>query len=263
VADGYVQVLKKHSRPYIQSLRDDIRARRNKQFFWPTGTQVYCGRQGSGKTISAVKHLLDLKKQYPKAIIVSNIDLKYYKPVTFRSRDELNQLRPQVNPETEYIFFKSMDQLAIALTGVNNGYYGVIYLVDEIHTYFNALESKNIPMYVFTEISQQRKQRKLIIGTSQLFLRMAKPFREQCDNLIMCRTLLGIFTITKAYDGMTLNQDFDGTLTGTKKKTGWFFHNRRIRKAFNTFQKVVSGELQYEAVTKPEKLPKKMVIKTR
>ena len=63
-----------------------------------------------------------------------------------------------------------MDELAIALTNVNNGFLGVIYIIDEIHTYFNSLESKNIPMFVFTEISQQRKQRKLIIGTSQLFL---------------------------------------------------------------------------------------------
>lgn len=144
-----------------------------------------------------------------------------------------------------------MEQLSIALTTVNNGYYGVIYIIDEIHTYFNALESKNIPMYVFTEISQQRKQRKLIIGTSQLFLRMAKPLREQCDNLIVCNTLLGIVTFQKVYDGMTLSQDFDGSLIGNQKKSGFFFHNRKIRSAFDTYQKVVSGAEQYEELERP------------
>jgi hypothetical protein len=150
-----------------------------------------------------------------------------------------------------------MDELALALTHVNNGKFGVIYVIDEIHTYFNALESKNIPMYVFTEISQQRKQRKLIIGTSQLFLRMAKPLREQCDNLIVCNTIGGVLTIQKAFDGMTIAQDYDGTLTGNHKKTGWFFHTRRIRNAFDTFQKVVSGQVQFEEVNRFEMVGKK------
>lgn len=243
---GYETVIKKNTRPHLESLRDDLNARKDKSFFWPNGTQVYCGRQGSGKTISAVKHTLDLKKRYPKAVIVSNIDLKYYERKTFRNEKELKYHLSQFDCEKEFIYFQSMQELEIVLTKVNNGNKGVIYLVDEIHTYFNALDSKNIPMFIFTEISQQRKQRKLIVGTSQLFLRMAKPFREQCDNLIVCNTIFGFFTIQKAYDGMTLTQDFDGSLSGKMKKIGWFFHRRYIRKAFDTFQKVVSGAEQYE-----------------
>lgn len=251
MSGGYTDVIKKNARPYLESLRDDINARRNKDFFWPTGTQVYCGKQGSGKTISCVKHLLDLKKRYPKAIVVSNLSLTYLKPLYFETKEKLLALQQaeKFAPTKHYIAFQSMEQLSIALTNVNNGHFGVIYVIDEIHTYFNALDSKNIPMYVFTEISQQRKQRKLIIGTSQLFLRMAKPFREQCDNLIICNTVMGVVTFQKAYDGMTIAQDYDGTLSGQLKKRGFFFHNRKIRKAFDTFQKVVSGALQYEEET--------------
>jgi len=256
---GYENVIKKSTRPYLESLRDDLNARKDKSFFWPNGTQVYCGRQGSGKTISAVKHTLDLKKRYPKAIIVSNINLHYFEQKTFQNKHELAHHLHQFEPEKEYIYFQTMSELEIALTQVNNGYNGVIYLIDEIHTYFNALDSKNIPMFIFTEISQQRKQRKLIVGTSQLFLRMAKPFREQCDNLIVCNTLFGFFTLQKAYDGMTLTQDFDGSLSGKMKKIGWFFHRRYIRKAFDTYQKVVSGQEQYEAV-RELKLDKKHQI---
>jgi len=58
---SFEQFVKRHKRPYIESLKDDIIARKNPDFFWPNGTQVYVGRQGSGKTISAVKHLLDIK----------------------------------------------------------------------------------------------------------------------------------------------------------------------------------------------------------
>jgi hypothetical protein len=160
--------------------------------------------------------------------------------------------RNSVNWAKTYVKFSSMEQLAQALVGINNEKLGVAYLVDEIHTYFNALESKNIPMYVFTEISQQRKQRKLIIGTSQLFMRMAKPLREQCDNLIVCNTVAGVFTIQRVYDGMSVSQDYDGKLVGTIKKKGWFFHTRKLRNSFDTFQKVISGSEQYEQINRIE-----------
>jgi len=259
----YHKVVKKNSHPYLESLRDDINARRNKDFFWPTGTQVYCGTQGSGKTISAVKHLLDLKDRYPKAILVSNIALTSLKSVSLK---EYLSDKSSFIPSKQYIRFSEMDDLAQCLTKVNNGYYGVIYVVDEIHTYFNALDSKNIPMYVFTEISQQRKQRKLIVGTSQLFLRMAKPLREQCDNLIMCNTIAGFVTFQKCYDGMSLSQDYDGSLNGNLKKIGWFFHRRKIRNSFDTFQKIVSSEnqLEFETINRiemPKKLAKNIKIK--
>jgi hypothetical protein len=242
----YLKVLKKELKPHIESLADDMRARRDPNFFWPTGTQVYVGRQGSGKTISAVKHVLDLKARYPKCIIVSNLSLTGIAAKPFSTEGGLKMALEEINPQKEYIQFQNMEELGFALVGVNNGKFGVIYLIDEIHTYFNALDSKNIPMFVFTEISQQRKQRKVIIGTSQLFLRMAKPFREQCDNLIMCSTHFGVITIQKAYDGMSLEQDYDGKLVGTVKKTGLFIQNRKIRSSYDTYQKVISGAEQYE-----------------
>lgn len=250
----YAPLIKKFRTPYIESLIQDIKLRRDKNFFWPTGTQVYVGKQGSGKTVSAVKHVHDLKIRYPRAILVSNLDLKYYKKVNYSNTRELDEyleiIKQNNNRNKFYFHFKSTDELALALTQINNGFEGVIYLIDEIHTYFNALDSKNIPMYVFTEISQQRKQRKCIIGTSQLFLRMAKPLREQCDNIIVCNTLFGIITKQTAYDGQTLSQDYDGKLSGSVRKRGYFFHNHKIRNSFDTYQKVVSGSEQYETINR-------------
>jgi len=242
----YTDIVKRNTKVYLESLKDDMAARKDPSFFWPTGTQVYVGRQGSGKTISAVRHLLELKQQYPEMLVVSNLDLAYLKAIDFQTKDELLLKLKSIDAKTQYIRFHGIDELGIALTRVNNGRKGVVYIIDEIHTYFNALDSKNIPMYIFTEISQQRKQRKLIIGTSQLFLRMAKPFREQCDNLIICKTWFGIFTTQKAYDGMSIEQDYDGSLSGDLKKKGFFFHNRYLREAFDTYQKVVSGSEQYD-----------------
>lgn len=251
------EVFTKEKRIRVESLVDDFKARRNKDFFWPTGTQVYVGRQGSGKTISAVHHLRKLDTRYTKSITVTNIELFYKKQLLFRDenhlKDIVEKLRAMDNRSQFYIRFSTMDELALVLKTVNNGFFGVIYLIDEIHTYFNALDSKNIPMFVFTEISQQRKQRKLIIGTSQLFLRMAKPLREQCDNLIMCTTRFGFWTFQAAYDGMTLEQDYDGSLSGDVRKRGWFFHSRKLRESFDTYQKVQSGSFDMSTIENVQK----------
>lgn len=267
----YTNVITKSYRASTQPIKDDLELRKNKEFFWPTGTQVYIGRQGDGKTISAVKHAMDIHKRYPQCIIVSNLSLKWLSPLvltlTEKELVEVEGLSPraaerqaaaylatrlaefmrEIDPTTQYIQFSTMDELACVLTQVNNGFKGVLYVIDEIHTYLNALDSKNVPMYVFTEISQQRKQRKAIVGTSQLFMRLAKPLREQCDNMIKCKTFFNILTVQRAYDGETVEQDLNGRLVGNLRRRGWFFHTREIRNAFDTYQKVVSGVEQYEA----------------
>ncbi|HJP81799.1 MAG TPA: zonular occludens toxin domain-containing protein [Candidatus Saccharimonadales bacterium] len=267
----YTNVIQKTYRASMQPIRDDIELRKNKEFFWPTGTQVYIGRQGDGKTISAVKHAMDIKERYPQCIVVSNLSLAWLSPLKLKLSEaelvgveglspraaerqtatylaaRLAEFMREIDATAQYIQFSSMDELACVLTQVNNGFKGVLYVIDEIHTYLNALDSKNVPMYIFTEISQQRKQRKAIVGTSQLFMRLAKPLREQCDNMIKCKTYFGIFTVQWAYDGETVEQDMNGRLVGDLRRRGWFFHTRKIRNAFDTYQKVVSGVEQYEA----------------
>jgi hypothetical protein len=239
----YHKLLKKQPKPDIKTFKEDFLSKRDPDFFPYYGTQVYTGRQGSGKTISAIKHVLDLKSRYPKAILVSNVLLNVFNA---RPSDVLQSTPEDFNSQRDYILFKEMEELEHVLTHVNNGTRGVIYLVDEIHTYFNALESKNIPMYIFTEIAQQRKQRKVIIGTSQLFMRLAKPFREQCDNIITCKTWLGYITLQTAYDGMDIEQDYQGKLIGNVKRKGFFIQNNKLRESYDTYQKVVSGVEQYE-----------------
>lgn len=219
----FLSFIKRYWKIHIKAYLDDRAELKDKDAFRVNGTQIYVGRQGSGKTISAVRHMIEIKNRWPKAIVVTNLVL---------------------NVPWEYKSFQTAEELADLLVNTNNGKFGVIYLIDEIHTYFNALDSMNIPPYVFTEISQQRKQRKTIIGTSQLFMRMAKPLREQCDNMISCKTWFGILTFNRAYDGMTLEQDFDGKLIGDVQKRGFFWHSRELRKIFDTYQKVVSSSSQ-------------------
>lgn len=225
----FLNQIKKELKFHFDSFKANREMAKDKDYFRETGLYMYCGFQGSGKTLSAVKHVHNLMLKYPKAILVTN--LEFQKPPYLKNK---------------IITFSDFEELHKVLVTVNNNKFGVIYLIDEIHTYFNALESKNIPLYIFTEISQQRKQRKCIIGTSQLFLRMAKPFREQSDYLIMCNTLGNIFTINKVYNAKKLTTDYAGELVGRPIKYGWFFHSETLRNMYDTFQKVVSGQAQFE-----------------
>lgn len=295
----YLNSLKKELRPYLSAWLADHRAAKDPDFFPYFGTQIYCGRQGSGKTISAVRAALRLKAKYPKAILVTNLSLSGYRAISTsgylqmcyntqnRSRQDV-QVSPeyanatitdpltgsvehisdidarnsQFDPERDYIHFSEVQDLHAALTQVNNGFYGVIYLIDEIHAYFNSLESKDTPITIFAEISQQRKQRKLILGTSQLFMRVSKALREQCDNIIICNTVAGCITVLRAYDGMEIEQARDGSLIGRIKKTGIFWHTVKDREVYDTFQKIWSSALPLEEAPymsrKHAKISKKM-----
>ena len=171
------------------------------------GTCIFCGAQGEGKTLSAVQYVLNLHKMYPKAIIVTNINIK---SLPFNTRlnkvgdsYELFNFKLDTVINTEWIINNfnlkgdDFESICIEYTGldmlknVNNAEYGVIYLIDELHLELNSLESKNVDIEVMVEISQQRKQRKHIVGTSQIFMRLAKPLREQIHDIILCECLFG------------------------------------------------------------------------
>lgn len=296
---SYISSIKKEFRPRLSAFLADRRAAKDPDFFSYFGTQIYCGRQGSGKTISAVRAALRLKAKYPKAILVTNLSLSGYRAISAsgylqmcyntqnRSRQDvqaspeyasatvtdpltgsvehisdIDARNSQFDPERDYIHFSEVQDLHTVLTQVNNGFYGVIYLIDEIHAYFNSLESKDTPITIFAEISQQRKQRKLILGTSQLFMRVSKALREQCDNIIICNTIAGCLTTLRTYDGMEIEQARDGSLIGRIKKTGIFWHTVKDREVYDTFQKIWSSALPIEEAPymsrKHAKISKKM-----
>lgn len=41
-----------------------------------SGLLVFCGGQGSGKTLSAVQYVKKLCEEYPRAVLVTNVDIK-------------------------------------------------------------------------------------------------------------------------------------------------------------------------------------------
>lgn len=217
--------------------------REHPEYFDPDGLVVFTGAQGTGKTLSAVNYVENLMKLYPKAKLVTNLMLKNYPIVTFKdyvkekiatapieflekyTGEELRKILQESYLEENRVFkFENGEDLG----KYNNGEYGVVFLIDEIQLYFNSLKSKNINPEVMVQISQQRKQRKHIVSTSQVFGRMAKPLREQFSSVIVCKKILGCLQINKLIDrdSISENEDTTGTtLKGEVKKRFFWFHS--------------------------------------
>lgn len=51
----------------------------------------------------------------------------------------------------------------------NNGSKGLIFIIDEIQTLYSSLESAKMPVTDLTVWSQNRKNKRVILGTSQRF----------------------------------------------------------------------------------------------
>lgn len=199
----------------------------NPNYFEPEGLLIFCGSQGQGKTLSAVQYVRELSWEYPEMILVTNVDIK------------------GLCPSVEVYEYNGIE----CLTKYENGYKGVVYLIDEIHLEFNSLESKNIPIEVMIEVSQQRKQRKHIIGTSQVFLRMAKPLREQIKNLVICQNLFGCIQYNKLIDGETIRED-NGKVVMDIKKKSWWFHTPELYDSYDTYAKMRRYRNEWKGTTR-------------
>lgn len=233
-------------------------AKNHPYYFNPCGTLIFSGPQGSGKTLSAVDYVTRTLIDYPLAILVSNTEFANYPfnahlnlsvdennsdsyEFVLVDNDSLDLITPQyiadrVNAEPSYrvcVEYSGLD----CLKWVNNGEYGVIFFIDEFHLEMNSLESKNIDIDVIVEISQQRKQRKHIVGTSQVFMRLAKPLREQIKDVVDCHCLLNCFQYNLIIDGEKSTEE-NGKLKAVKKGTSFFFHTPEMYRRYDTYAKM-------------------------
>lgn len=196
----------------------------NPTYFHPDGLLVFVGGQGTGKTLSAVNYVYNLLAIYPKALIVTNIDLRDY-PV-----DNVRVFR--FNDATDLKKYK-------------NGKEGVIFLIDEIHLYFNSLKSKNINMDVMTQIAQQRKQRIHIVATSQVFGRMAKPLREQFSSIVLCKCYFNFIQKNSLIDRDSIDgEESTGTnITGKVVRNYWWFRCPKMFDRYDTYAVIENKNL--------------------
>lgn len=164
------------------------------------GILCFCGEQGSGKTLSAVHYVYNLASAFPRAQVVTNVGLTWDLP---------NDIVSYTGPEQ--------------MLELDNGDYGIIFLLDEMHIEFNSLESKGMDAHIFELVSQQRKARKHIVGTSQVFGRLAKPFREQFKYAVCCDNFAGLIFRQQIFKAMNVASGEDITTRLCPRATKFYF----------------------------------------
>lgn len=189
-------------------------ARNNPDYFYPAGIWVFCGPQGSGKTLSAVQCVQKMARAYPKAIVCTNLDVK--------------------GIENEVIQFEDYSQLEQLSNGIN----GIIFLLDEIHILWNSLESKEIPISEMACFCQMRKNRRVIVGTSQVYGRIAKPIREQLQYVVDCHNYFGVLQINDLIDPSSGFGNQDAQLEGDIIGHSVWFHSPRLYDSYDTLFKI-------------------------
>ena len=221
-------------------------AKEHPLYFDYDGLTIFVGPQGSGKTLSAVRYVRQLLNYYPHCKLCTNIFIKDFPIVNFNDYigenkerftnengefDESSCYNSYLEENRVFEFVNQDD-----LSRYNNGEKGFIFLIDEIQLYFNSLQSKNINPEVMVQISQQRKQRKHIVCTSQVFGRMAKPLREQFSSVIVCKNYLKCLQVNKLIDRDTVEEyDNSTTMSGTVKKKFIWFHSPKDYDSYDTY----------------------------
>lgn len=208
----------------------------DREYFRPYGCWFYVGKQGSGKSMSLIHKLEQLRKRYPKAKIYTNMAYKFEdKPL------------------------KSLNDLLD--DSLYNGKYGTIFVIDEIQNEFSCRTSKDFPESLLSLITQQRKNKILILTTSQVFTRVSKPIREQCYRAIECQTFFGRYTRNKIYNGIAYADSIElppDKKRKSNKKIGLdcFVQSDYLRNCFDSYKLI--ERLSREGFV--EKLPDQNVV---
>ena len=119
--------------------------KRHKKPLFPSGSRVYKGFQGQGKTLSMVAYAFYIQKICPDAIIYSNIFIT-----------GLNN----------YHYFNDNKGLTEAIS-CNNGLNGVLVLLDEAHLFFNKKDGISLdvsPSLTLFTCKQPNQQLQLTIS---------------------------------------------------------------------------------------------------
>lgn len=186
---------------------------------FPTGSRVYKGYQGSGKTLSMAKYALDLSKAYPNCKVYANFIIKGI---------------------SNFNYIENDSDLREALS-YRNGEMGVLVLLDEAHLYFG--KKSGISLDVLTAISQQRKDRRRIVFSSQIWEELDISLRKQVKEIVNCKCLFGFLQINTISNGETLSYDkLSGQYVAKKIGTEIFKHNIDLYNSYDTYQKIITND---------------------
>lgn len=180
-------------------------------FFPYQGCIVFTGRQGAGKTVALVQFMRAMQNTYPSCKCITNLAYKYEDAI-------LDDWRPLIT--------------------YKNGIYGVIAAIDEMQNWFSSNQSKDFPPEMLQVITQNRKNRRIILGTSQVFIRLAKPLREQVTEVRECHTFFGCITVVVRKEPFL---KADGDVDHYKYRGIYcFVHDQDLRDSYDTYRVIDS-----------------------
>lgn len=199
---------------------------RDPDFFRHQGLIIFEGIQGTGKSIGMIEFAARMQEEYPKAVCTSNYGY--------------------VNEDTVLEDWRM-------LMSYTNDIYGVIVLMDELQNWFSSNDSRNFPPEMLSVITQNRKNRRIILGTAQNFYLLAKAIRSQTTEVRRCTTLFGALTLVRRFRPVL---DSDGNVKEFKRLGFYFFvHDEKLRNSYDTYrviQRLVNVGFQDAANAKIE-----------
>lgn len=199
-------------------------AREHPFYFHPCGFCCFIGEQGSGKTLTAVLYVCKLLALYPKAILVTNIDLLDY----------------PVDDQRVFRFTEADDLLRF-----KNDEFGVIFLIDEIHLYLGSQKgANNLNPEVLQAICQQRKQRIHIVSTTQFFAQLNINLRRHFDYIVLCEEKwYGYKQKLSLINRNSINssESSSQTLTGEVSKVVKFWRHPNMFAMYDTYAVINSN----------------------
>lgn len=184
------------------------------------GLWSYMGEFGSGKTLTAVKQTIDICREFPNCILLTNTIIKGIENKTyfFVGAEELCQLLCDVVEE-----------------GSTCGY---IIFIDELHVVLSDIFKRADDGIFLTYLSQLRKIGIMIIGTCQLYNKCPKTVRDYLKlsgNIVFCKKVFGAITINQYVNMETCEELSNLKLKYEISSWSWYFHTVELYESYETF----------------------------
>ena len=193
----------------------ELDLKRDRKQFPYQGLWLFTGTQGSGKTLLMMHLVAEMHDKYPEALIISNISIFGLPCIPYTGVSDFDKY--------------------------NNGEKGIIFIIDEIHTLFSSLQSAKMPESTLTVWSQNRKNRRVILGTSQRFSRVAKGIREQTLYNYECTRPIACFYRYRILEADLY--DDAGKYIGEKSPSwSWYVPRVNVMRMYNTLEVVRRNE---------------------
>lgn len=135
----------------------------------PFGHYLFCGRQGGGKTLSALWYYEYLVKKYKK----KGKTVKLYSNMGFGI------------PINKYTISSTIRAIRFDPKIIH------VFIIDELQSYFPKDTKDQATLHLIDDLtgdfSQLRKRSCYVLSTAQIYGRVNKSLREQCLYMIYCR----------------------------------------------------------------------------